>query len=89
MKINIELKNKNSDLISEVLGLKEEELSTFITNVAFNENHGVLGSIMEESETENFGQILLALSAMYINSQIRSFTKNLIKLSETLREEEE
>ena len=86
MLINIEIKNKGAEKITDIVGLTEDEVANFITEVAFNGTPGITEAIMAESDTENFGQILLALTSMHINDRIRKFTD---RIEEFLNEDED
>ena len=77
MKVNIELKDKDSKTISGSFGVTDMMLVDFLMKIAMNPSDSVSESIMAQSKNKHFGQIMATFASMYINKELHDIEEKL------------
>ena len=82
MDIKVEIVNKESNSITEILGLDKETPNVFIKEVMLSETKGLIQSIMttlEDYSPEKAGAVLVSMTAYKLNDIMAEFEKKVKK----------
>ena len=76
MNMNVQIKNPGSETITGAFGLSDEDMSNFVDAVMSNDGESMSEAIMLEGSNEKFGQIVTAMTCMYITRIVKEQLKS-------------